>query len=209
MTTPIKIAILTMSDTRTLEDDESGRVLGEILSGAGFFVRSRAVLREELDTLRANVHELCDRSEVDAIIINGGTGIGPRDRTIEAIEPMFQKKLDGFGDAFRRLSWEEIGPHAILSRAVAGIIGGRFVAALPGSPKAVRLGAERLLVPTLEHAVALLAGRTAHPKSHAKHDDKHAKHDDKHAKHDDKHAKHDAHEGGKAGAGAGRKERRG
>jgi molybdenum cofactor biosynthesis protein B len=155
-----------MSDTRTLEDDESGRVLGEGLRAAGFEVASHAVLREEPEALRAAVKAIGERGDVGAIIVTGGTGIAPRDRTIEALTPMFEKTLDGFGEAFRRLSWDEIGPNAILSRAAAGVIGGRVVAALPGSPKAVRLATERLLGPTLEHAVALASGRGGHHHGH-------------------------------------------
>lgn len=160
--TPARIATLTLSDTRTLEDDEGGKLLGDLLRAAGFLVTSHAVVREEPDALRAIVNELCDRDAVDAIVLTGGTGIAPRDRTLEALLPMFQKTLDGFGEAFRRLSWEQIGPNAILSRAAAGVIGGRVVIALPGSPKAVRLAVEQLIAPTLEHAVALASGRGGH-----------------------------------------------
>jgi molybdenum cofactor biosynthesis protein B len=157
-----KVATLTLSDTRTLEDDEGGRLLGDLLRAAGFSVISHDVVREEPDALRAIVNELCDRGAVDAIVLTGGTGIAPRDRTIEALQPMFQKTIDGFGEAFRRLSWDQIGPNAILSRATAGVIGGRVVIALPGSPKAVRLAVEQLIAPTLEHAVALASGRGGH-----------------------------------------------
>ena len=161
-TTQVRIATLTLSDTRTVEDDEGGRLLGELLRSAGFSVVSHGVLREEPDALRAAVTEICDRDAADAIVLTGGTGIAPRDRTIEALMPMFQKTLDGFGEAFRRLSWDQIGPNAILSRAAAGVIGGRVVIALPGSPKAVRLAVEQLIAPTLEHAVALASGRGGH-----------------------------------------------
>ncbi|HLM74524.1 MAG TPA: molybdopterin-binding protein, partial [Polyangiaceae bacterium] len=97
-----KVATLTLSDTRTLEDDEGGRLLGDLLRAAGFSVISHDIVREEPDALRAIVNELCDRGAVDAIVLTGGTGIAPRDRTIEALQPMFQKTIDGFGEAFRR-----------------------------------------------------------------------------------------------------------
>ena len=157
----IRVATLTLSDTRTVEDDEGGRLLGEMIRAGGHTIVSHEVVREEPELLRAAVARLC-ASEVDAIITTGGTGIAPRDRTVEALAPLFDKTLDGFGEAFRRLSFDEVGPNAILSRAVAGVIGGKLVAALPGSVKAVRLAVERLLLPILGHAVALLAGRTGH-----------------------------------------------
>lgn len=161
-TSPIRIATLTMSDTRTLEDDESGRLLGELLVAAGFSIASHAVLREEPEALRAAITGLCGGHTVDAVILTGGTGIAPRDQTIETLAPMFDKTLDGFGETFRRLSWDAIGPNAILSRATAGVIKGTIVAALPGSPQAVRLGVEQLLAPTLKHAVSLASGRGGH-----------------------------------------------
>lgn len=168
---PISIATLTMSDTRTLETDEGGSLLGDLLRAAGFVVVSHAVLREEPETLRTAVLEICNAGAADAIVLTGGTGIAPRDRTIEALVPMFQKTLDGFGEAFRRLSWDAIGPRAILSRAAAGVVRGKVVAALPGSPDAVKLAVDALLAPTLAHAIALASGRGGH---HAQHGhDKH------------------------------------
>lgn len=155
----VRIATLTLSDTRTLEDDEGGKLLGDLLLAHGFVVVSHAVVREEPEHLRAVVTALCDGRSADAIVLTGGTGIAPRDRTIETLAPLFDKTLDGFGEAFRRLSWDQIGPNAILSRATAGVVRGLIVAALPGSPKAVRLGVEALLAPTLGHAVALAQGR--------------------------------------------------
>lgn len=162
---PIRIATLTLSDTRTPADDEGGRLLGELLAAAGFAVVSHAIVREDDASIRAAVEERC-AAEVDAVVLTGGTGVAPRDRTIEVLAPLFDKTLDGFGEAFRRLSWDQIGPRAILSRAAAGVIRGRIVAALPGSLKAVRLGVEQLLVPTLAHAVDLAAGRTGHHHGH-------------------------------------------
>jgi molybdenum cofactor biosynthesis protein B len=156
---PVRIATLTSSDTRTAEDDEGGRLLGELLRAAGFSVVSHAIVREEPELLRAAVTARCDDESVDAIVITGGTGIAPRDRTALALAPLFDRTIDGFGEAFRRLSWDQIGPRAILSNALAGVVRGRVVAALPGSLKAVRLGVEALLAPTLAHAVELASGR--------------------------------------------------
>lgn len=157
-----RIATLTLSDTRTAADDEGGRLLGELLVAAGFEIGSHAIVREDEPAIRAAVLERCDDPRVDALVLTGGTGVGPRDRTIEVLAPLFDKPIEGFGEAFRRLSWDQIGPRAILSRASAGVIRGRVVAALPGSLKAVRLGVTALLAPTLAHTIDLVQGRTAH-----------------------------------------------
>jgi molybdenum cofactor biosynthesis protein B len=158
----VRVATITLSDTRTAEDDEGGALLGELLAAAGFEVAAHAIVREDPEAMRAQVQALAIHAGVDAIVMTGGTGIAPRDRTIEVLAPMLEKTLDGFGEAFRRLSWDEIGPNAILSRALAGTLNGRVIAALPGSPKALRLAVERLLAPVLGHAVALASGRGGH-----------------------------------------------
>ena len=165
---PVRVATLTLSDTRTLDDDEGGQLLGELLKRAGFSVTSHAVLREEPELLRAAIVQIADAGSADAVVTTGGTGIAPRDRTLEALAPLFEKTLDGFGEAFRRLSWDQIGANAILSRAAAGVIKGRVVIALPGSLKAVRLGVEQLIAPTLKHAVDLASGRSTHHHGHKK-----------------------------------------
>jgi molybdenum cofactor biosynthesis protein B len=154
----VRVAAITVSDTRTIDDDEGGKRLRDRLEAAGFAVSMRALVRDEPDELRAVIARVCDGDLADAIVTTGGTGIAPRDRTYEAIEGLLEKTLDGFGEAFRRLSWDEVGPKAVLSRAVAGVHRGRIVAALPGSPKAVVLAVDRLLAPILTHAVALARG---------------------------------------------------
>ena len=159
MSETLRIVTFTLSDTRTRVDDVGGRLLGEKLEAAGFHIVLHDILREEPDALREAIQHTCDAGIADAIILTGGTGIAPRDRTIEVIEPMFNKTIDGFGEAFRRLSWDAIGPRAMLSRAVAGVIRGHVVVALPGSPKAVELAIDALIAPTLHHAVALATGR--------------------------------------------------
>ncbi len=120
------------------------------------------IVRDEVEAIRHQLQEFVRRSDIDAVVTNGGTGIASRDCTIEAIAPLLDKTLDGFGEAFRRMSWEQVGARSVLSRALAGSLGGKFVAALPGSPAAVRLAVDALLVPVLAHATSLLAGRTAH-----------------------------------------------
>ena len=158
----VRVATVTLSDTRTAEDDEGGALLRELLAAAGFEVGAHAIVREDPEVMRAQVQALAIHAGVDAIVLTGGTGIAPRDRAIEVIAPMLEKTLDGFGEAFRRLSWDEIGPNAILSRALAGTINGRVIVALPGSPKAVRLAVEKLIGPVLAHAVGLASGRGGH-----------------------------------------------
>jgi molybdenum cofactor biosynthesis protein B len=166
----IRVVTLTLSDTRTLADDESGRLLGELLREAGFDVVSHGVLREEPELVRQAVDRLAQGDLADALVLTGGTGVAPRDRTVETLEPIFDKTLDGFGEAFRRLSWDEIGPRAILSRATMGVVRGRIVVALPGSPAAVRLAVERLLAPMLAHAVDLASGKATQHGHHHHHD---------------------------------------
>jgi len=155
---PLRVAAITVSDTRTIEDDEGGARLRERLEAAGFVVTFRGIVHDEPAELRALIARVCDEDLADAIVTTGGTGIAPRDRTFEAIEALLDKKLDGFGEAFRRLSWDEVGPKAVLSRAVAGVHRGRVLAALPGSPKAVVLAVDRVLAPILPHAVGLARG---------------------------------------------------
>ena len=158
----VRIATLTLSDTRTAANDEAGRVLGEGLRAGGYHVVSHAILREEPDALREELMHIIGLDHADAIVTTGGTGVSPRDRTIDTIVPMMSKLVDGFGEAFRRLSWEEIGPNAILSRAMMAIWRGRVVIALPGSTAAVQLAVERLIVPTLAHAFELASGQGGH-----------------------------------------------
>ncbi len=155
----VRVAIVTVSDTRTEADDEGGARLRALLVGAGFDVPFRRIVRDEPDAVRAVITEVCDGDLADAIVTTGGTGIAPRDRTYEAIDGLLEKRLDGFGEAFRRLSWDQIGPLAVMSRAVAGTHRGKIIAALPGSPKALGLAVESILAPILPHAVNLLRGK--------------------------------------------------
>jgi molybdenum cofactor biosynthesis protein B len=150
----LKAAIITASDTRTPANDESGRVIREALEGAGHAVTFYAVIPDEPEQIRAAAIEHLSRE--DLLIINGGTGIAARDSTIEAIRPLLNKELEGFGELFRMLSYQEIGSAAFLSRALAGTAHGRIIVALPGSPAACRLAMEKLLMPELGHIAHLL-----------------------------------------------------
>jgi molybdenum cofactor biosynthesis protein B len=154
----VRVAAITVSDTRTVADDVGGNALQERLEAAGFVVSTRRIVRDDPDDVRAAIVRVCDEDLADAIVTTGGTGIAPRDSTYEAVHGLLDKTLDGFGEAFRRLSWEEVGPRAILSRALAGVHRGRIVAALPGSPKAVVLAVDQVLAPILAHAIALARG---------------------------------------------------
>ena len=145
--------LITVSDTRTPETDESGRLIAEALRRAGHEVRGYTVVPDEPERIRAALEAALADPGVDAVIINGGTGIAPRDVTPEAVCPLLERELPGFGEAFRRLSFEEIGPRALLSRATAGIANGKLVFALPGSPHGVSLALKALIVPLLGHAV--------------------------------------------------------
>jgi molybdopterin adenylyltransferase len=149
----VRVAILTISDTRTPETDTGGDTVDELLRDAGHEVLERSIVRDEASSIRTKLENLLVRSDVDAVITTGGTGISARDTTYEVVESMLEKKLDGFGEIFRMLSYEEIGAAAILSRALAGAVGTTFIACLPGSRNAVRLAVDRLLVPELAHVV--------------------------------------------------------
>jgi molybdenum cofactor biosynthesis protein B len=158
----VRVLTVTISDTRTASNDEGGARLCQLLAEAGFSLVPHRITSDDPERLRAILEEVHANDLADAVITTGGTGIAPRDLVIEAIEPLLEKRLDGFGEVFRSLSFQEVGARAILSRAIAGVFRGRFVAALPGSPRAVALAVTALLVPTLDHAVGLLRGDTRH-----------------------------------------------
>ena len=150
----IRCFVLTVSDTRTVETDRSGRAIAELLTAAGHEVTGSEIVKDEpADVIRAVSAQI---GVVDAVITTGGTGLTARDSTYEALTSLLDKRLDGFGELFRMLSYEDIGSAAMMSRAVAGTVRGTFVAALPGSEGAVRLAMEKLLLPELRHVVQQL-----------------------------------------------------
>lgn len=149
----VRVAVLTVSDTRTPETDTGGNTIVDLMHGAGHEVARREIVRDDAPRIKALLEGLLADEGVDAVITTGGTGISARDTTYEVVSRVIDKKLDGFGEVFRMLSYEEVGAAAILSRAVAGVAGSKFVACLPGSTNAVRLATEKLLVPEISHVV--------------------------------------------------------
>jgi molybdenum cofactor biosynthesis protein B len=149
----VRCFIITVSDTRTEATDTSGRAIAELLAAAGHEVAGRIIVKDDPDLVRGTIERQLATAELQVIITTGGTGITSRDSTYEAVAALLQKRLDGFGELFRMLSFEQIGPAAMMSRACAGLVAGRIVVSLPGSEAAVRLAMERLLIPELGHLV--------------------------------------------------------
>ena len=149
----VACAVITISDSRTEETDEGGRLVREMLQAAGHKVVVYRIVREEPEEIREALREQVDDRGVDVVIATGGTGIAPRDRTYEVLSELLEKRLDGFGELFRGHSYEEIGSAAMLSRAVAGVAAGTVLFALPGSPAGARLAMERLILPEIGHVV--------------------------------------------------------
>jgi molybdenum cofactor biosynthesis protein B len=147
----VPTAILTVSDTRTLETDTGGALAAELLGAAGHPIVSREIVRDEPDAIRAATLAALAAPDVRALVVTGGTGVAPRDVTPDALEPLLERTIPGFGELFRMLSWQEIGSAALLSRALAGLRDGRVVFVVPGSRGAVRLALEKLILPELGH----------------------------------------------------------
>jgi molybdenum cofactor biosynthesis protein B len=152
----VVVGLLTVSDTRTPGTDDSGRLCAEMCRAAGHDVASSRIVPDDPAQVRGALGDILADARVQAVLVNGGTGISRRDRTYEAVAGMLEGRLDGFGELFRALSFREIGPAAMLSRAVAGHVRGRAIFCMPGSPAAVRLALESLILPELGHVVAEL-----------------------------------------------------
>jgi molybdenum cofactor biosynthesis protein B len=151
---PLNVAVLTVSDTRTRENDTSGDLIEERLRSAGHHVAARLILKDEIAALRAQVKAWIDDPNIEVIICTGGTGLTRRDVTPEAITPLLTKPIPGFGELFRWLSYEEIGTATIESRAFAGVAGDTLIFCLPGSTGACRLGMEKIILPQLDSTTA-------------------------------------------------------
>jgi len=154
----VSCAVITVSDTRTRDTDRSGQLIQQLLSEAGNTIGFYTLVKDEPDQIRSQMQTLSDRSDLDALIFNGGTGIAPRDTTYDAIEGLLEKTLPGFGEIFRTLSYAEIGSRAIASRAIAGVYRGKLIFSVPGSSNAVKLVLETLILPELVHLVSQLRG---------------------------------------------------
>jgi molybdenum cofactor biosynthesis protein B len=148
--------VLTVSDSRTPETDSGGRTIRELLEGAGHTVAGHTIVHDEPSQVSAIVRQEIDAGRARVIVTTGGTGITSRDGTFEAIDGLLEKRLDGFGELFRMLSFQEIGSAAMMSRATAGTSGRTAIFVLPGSPDAVRLAMTRLILPELGHVVQQL-----------------------------------------------------
>ena len=148
-------AVVTVSTSRTLEEDPSGDAIVEAFEAAGHAIATRELVADDRDNLEARVDALVGRDDVDVVVTTGGTGVSPDDVTVEAVEPLFEKRLPGFGELFRRRSEADIGNRVVATRAAAGIADGVPVFCLPGSEAAARLGAGEVIVPVVGHLAGL------------------------------------------------------
>lgn len=173
----VRVSVISVSDTRTSETDEGGALVEAMTREAGFSVLRRDLVPDEPSIIRDSVAALATGrgpSRPDAILLTGGTGVAPRDGTVDAVAPLFERRLDGFGELFRMLSFGEIGAAAMLSRSCAGITtDGVAVFIMPGSPAAIRLALSRLILPELGHLVSELRRANREHPDHAQNDDHH------------------------------------
>jgi len=149
----VRCAVITVSDTRTLETDTGGRTIVERLSAAGHEIAERQITRDDPAQIGRLLAELNGRSDIDAVLLTGGTGIGSRDQTFETVSGLLSKPLPGYGELFRMLSYEQVGAAAMLSRAIGGLMGGKVLLTMPGSVAAVQLAMDKLILPELSHLV--------------------------------------------------------
>ncbi len=152
----VSCAVITVSDTRSMETDHSGHLLKQLLLDSGHLVKVYIIVKDEPAKIQEQLQQFAQYPDLDAVILSGGTGIAPRDTTYDVVEGLLEKKLPGFGELFRFFSYQEVGSRAIASRAVAGVYRSKLVFSLPGSTNAVRLAAEKLILPELVHLVQQL-----------------------------------------------------
>jgi molybdenum cofactor biosynthesis protein B len=155
----VRCFVITVSDTRDEATDTSGQTIKSLLSNGGHQTSGYRIVKDEPAQIEALLNEALGSENVDAVIVNGGTGIAPRDGTFEVVNRFLEKKLDGFGEIFRYLSYLDIGSAAIMSRAAAGTARGKVLISLPGSKGAVSLAMEKLILPELRHMVSQLQGK--------------------------------------------------
>lgn len=149
----VRCAVITVSDTRTLETDLGGRTIVERLLAAGHEIADRKITRDDPAEIGRLLAALNGRADVDAILLTGGTGIGSRDQTYETVNRLLSKTLPGYGELFRMLSYEQVGAAAMLSRAIGGLMGRKVLLTMPGSVAAVQLAMDKLIVPELGHLI--------------------------------------------------------
>jgi len=149
----VRCAVVTVSDTRTLETDSGGQTVVDLLQLACHEVLVREIIRDEPEPMRRLLITLRDRQDIDAILMTGGTGLGSRDQTFETVSQLLDKSLPGYGELFRMLSYNQIGPAAMLSRATGGLIGRTVLLTMPGSRAAVQLALEKIILPELGHMI--------------------------------------------------------
>ena len=147
----LNFAVLTASDSRQRSNDRSGDIIEQLVLAEGHQVLARQVISDDVDSIRSAIEDLEENSEIDTIVLTGGTGFSPRDVSVEAVSPLLGRTIDGFGELFRVLSHQEIGAAAMLSRACAGVAGRTAIFVIPGSPKAVELAMKRLILPEIGH----------------------------------------------------------
>ena len=150
----IRCSVITVSDTRTLATDRSGQLIRALVDGAGHTVAAYHIIPDDPVQIRDRIEHAAE--EADVVLINGGTGISPRDHTVDTLAAVLEKELVGFGELFRMLSYEQVGSAAMLSRATGGLVRNTLVFAMPGAPQAVSLALKRLILPELPHLVAEL-----------------------------------------------------
>ena len=148
---PVRIAVLTISNSRTLEDDVSGQTLADLIAGAGHALSGRKLVKDDVRAIRHVVRDWTNRDDIDVIVTTGGTGLTGDDVTVEAMRPLFEKEIDGFSALFHIVSFPKIGTSTIQSRATAGVMKGKYIFCLPGSPGACRDGWEGILKSQLDH----------------------------------------------------------
>lgn len=149
----LRCAVVTVSDTRTLANDTGGGAILELLAASGHTVSAREIIPDEPSRMRPLLEGYRDQGDLDAVLLTGGTGLSSRDQTYETVAGLLTKALPGYGELFRMLSYQEIGPAAMLSRAIGGLMGKMVVLTMPGSPAAVRLAMEKVILPELGHLV--------------------------------------------------------
>jgi molybdenum cofactor biosynthesis protein B len=149
----VRCAVVTISDTRTLETDRGGELIVKLLSDGGHEITSRHIVRDDPRDIEPLLLKLADPAATDAVLMTGGTGIAARDRTFETVSGLFSKAMPGYGEIFRMLSYDDIGAAAMLSRAVGGVLNNVIVLTMPGSVAAVQLAMEKLIIPEIGHLI--------------------------------------------------------